>query len=348
MKKSRILWTVLSLVIFLVLVFLLFSCSSSEQKDPPLEQEEQGIHIGFAFDSFVVDRWLRDRDMFVYVAQQLGATVDVQNANGDVARQSQQIYDFVTRGVDVIVIVAVDCFSLDEAVSHARREGIPVIAYDRLIQSVPVDLFVSVDNELIGREMAQVLNDKMPEGGHVVMINGPVTDSNTRHVRHGFESALRRSIILDRISVESWGGEYGRAAIIDLLNRFPNIDAVMCGNDILAGQVIQVLSERQLAGKIFVTGQDADLDACQRIVEGTQTMTVFKPIEALASRAAEFAVRLARGEELEEVTDFMRSDVADIPYYGLKPVTVTRENIERVIIESGFHLREDVFRNVRE
>lgn len=116
----------------------------------------------------------------------------------------------------------------------------------------------------------------------------------------------------------------------------------MCGNDDLAREVVRVLAENRLAGKICVVGQDADLEACQRIVADTQCMTVYKPIEKLAKAAAEYAVALAKGEEME-VTETCNDGKYEIPYVKLQPLSVTKSNMDAIIIASGFHLREDVY-----
>jgi D-xylose transport system substrate-binding protein len=127
----------------------------------------------------------------------------------------------------------------------------------------------------------------------------------------------------------------------------------MCGNDGFAGYVIKALSEQQMADKVAVTGQDADIEACQRIVEGTQSMTVYKPIEELASTTAECAVELAKGEALDEkIREGMGEKETEtgkkVPYYKLMPVAVTADNIDEVIINSGFHLHDEVYLNVGE
>ena len=315
---------------------------------PEMPEESDRIQIGITFDTFVLERWIRDRDVFVYTAQGLGADVDVQNANGNIDRQIQQIEEFIYQRKDVIVIVAVDSFGLRDVVNQANNASIPVISYDRLIQNAKSDLYITVNSEMVGEAMAEVVKERLPEGGNVVMITGPETDANSRLVAGGFKGFLEGTNvrIIDETPVQAWTSEYGFLAAHEALENHDNIDAIMSGNDGLAGFVIQALSERQLAGQIIVTGQDADIEACQRIVEGTQTMTVYKPIETLAARAAEFAVMLALGEELTEVTETMENTIGEIPFFGLKPTAVTIDNIEEVILESGFHLREDVFRNV--
>ena len=125
-------------------------------------------------------------------------------------------------------------------------------------------------------------------------------------------------------------------------------DAIMCGNDSIATKVVHALSEKRLAGKMTVVGQDADLEACQRIVEGTQVMTVYKPVEKLAQLAAEYAIRLAEGEDITQDDNIVLLDdgTYQVPYVGLEPVSVDRGNINEVIIGSGYHLKEDVYLNV--
>ena len=124
----------------------------------------------------------------------------------------------------------------------------------------------------------------------------------------------------------------------------------MCGNDGLAGYAFRALSERQMAGKVIVVGQDADLEACQRIVEGTQSMTVFKPIDELAKMAAECAVKLVKGEDIGMIGEIANNKTIEngstVMYRGLLPISVTKENMDSVIIDSGFHVKEEVYLNM--
>ena len=125
-------------------------------------------------------------------------------------------------------------------------------------------------------------------------------------------------------------------------------DAIMCGNDNVASQVVNALAVQRTAGKIMVTGQDADLEACQRIVEGTQIMTVYKPVEKLAQRAAECAVAMAEGKEISGAdVGVINNGMKDLPFVKLQPVMVTKENMDEVIIDSGFHSKEEVYLNIK-
>ncbi|MDD3361283.1 MAG: substrate-binding domain-containing protein [Hespellia sp.] len=306
------------------------------------------VQIGITFDTFVLERWLKDRDVFVATAQKLGAEVNVQNVNGDVKKQEEQINRFVMEGMDVIVVIPVDCYELKAAIVNARNHGVHVIAYDRMVEEAMVDLYITVDSRLVGELMGNTMMQQLPEGGNIVMICGPETDTNCLDVASGFEDAIKGSNlnIVKKTFVKAWTSEYGTKAMQEAMSENEQIDGVMCGNDGLAGYAIQVLSEAQLAGKVAVVGQDADLEACQRVLEGTQAMTVYKPIEELARVAAGYAVEFGENGRLSKVKDVKTNKIGNVPYCGLEPTAVTKENMDEVIIDSGFHMHDQVYLNV--
>ena len=333
------------LSLLLCAILVLAGCGQAEKK----ENQEDKIQIGMSFDSFIIERWQRDRDVFVSTAKELGAEVNVQNANGDVEEQKNQIDYFIQKGMDVIVIVCVDSQALKDSVQKAKDEGIKVVAYDRQITDADVDLYISFDNEMVGSMMGEAMIDNGLAGGNVLMLGGPLADSNVPMVENGFRAVMEANdvTILDSVHAEGWRAELAAEYVYDNVEIVAQADAVMCGNDNIASQVVHALAEKRLAGNILVTGQDADLEACQRIVEGTQIMTAYKPVEKLAKRAAECAVALAKGEEItgDDVV-LLENGEYQVPYVGLKPISVTEENMNEIIINSGFHLKEDVYLNV--
>lgn len=340
---------VISLLMVLSLLMGVTACGSVEKENQIKEQEEEKIQIGMSFDSFVIERWQRDRDIFVSVAKELGAEVNVQNANGDVEEQKKQIDYFIQKGMDVIVIICIDSDSLQDSVKKAQDAGIKIIAYDRLIVDADVDLYISFDNAMVGTMMAEALIDEGLAGGKVVMLGGSPTDNNVPIVEGAFRKVMKDNqvTILASTHAEGWKAEKASNYIYENPLVIANTDAIMCGNDDLATQVVRALSEKRKAGSILVVGQDADLAACQRIVEGTQVMTVYKPVEKLAARAAEAAVALAQeGEVSGDDVTMITNGGYEIPYIGLEPIPVNRDNIDEVIIGSGFHLKEDVYLNV--
>ena len=341
---------ILSLLIILCL-FVLTGCKERKTSQAAERKEQDNVvRIGITFDSFVIERWQRDRDVFVSAAQELGAEVNVQNANGDMEEQIAQIDYFIEKKMDVIVVVMVasdaDPAGLVNAVQRAGRAGILVVAYDRLILNAGVDLYISFDNEEVGRLMGEHMSEHLGEGGDVLQICGPMADYNVPQVMTGFDKALKGSGLKIAFTeyAEGWLGETGFSVTGSYLAAREAPKGIMCGNDSIAGHAIRALSERRLAGKICVVGQDADLDACQRIVEGTQCMTVYKPVERLARRAAEMCAALAEGKETA-VSETINDGTFDVPYERLEPVAVTKENMDEVIT-GKYHEEGDIHVNV--
>lgn len=328
-------------------VLFLTSCGAGSNTETA-EDPDRPMEIGFTFDSLVIERWERDRDVFVSTARELGIDVNVQNANGDVDQQISQIEYFIDKHVQAIVIVAVDCNALAPVIAKAHRAGVRVISYDRLISNANTDLFISFDNYKVGELMAQSMEPSLHEGDSILMVNGPLTDTNVPTVMEGFRAHIDRTPVkIAQIGYcAGWRPEYAFDQVSGYLSEHPEEPpvAIMCGNDSLAGQAVKALSERKLAGDVIVTGQDADLDACQRIVEGTQYMTVYKPVEKLAQRAAELAADLVRQGRLD-TSETINDGTYEVPCEKLEPVCVTAENMDEIIIGT-FHQRSEVYLNV--
>ena len=336
-----------SLALMLIMSLLLFTgCRTPEHKDVTPTTKNEVCTIGLSFDSFVIERWTRDRDVFVSTANELGAEVNVQSAGGDVATQISQIKHFIEIGVDAIVIITADAVALKDVLKEAAGKGIPVICYDRLVRDAGADLYISFDNEAVGKQMAEAICSNVPDGGKIVEIMGPESDYNVAQVMNGFDAvcAEHNMNISLKFNCDNWKPELAYDFVNEHFEEISSADAIMCGNDALAGEAIHALAERGFAGKIYVTGQDGDLEACQRLVEGTQLVTVYKPVEKLARLAAECAVKLASGESIDNKDTFFDGS-NDIPYIAIEPSAVTRENLDEVIIDSGFHLREEIYMN---
>nr|WP_243117104.1 substrate-binding domain-containing protein [Lacrimispora algidixylanolytica] len=318
-------------------------------KEAGQEEGDKPLQIGLSIDSFVIERWIRDRDVFVSTAKELGAEVNVQNANGDVNEQIEQIKYFIKKRMDVIVVVAGDSEALSDVLKKAKEAGIKTVSYDRLIKNAGADIYISFDNEEVGRLMAKSLNQKIPEGGKVFMIQGPQTDNNVRLIRNGFDLEINKNLeVVYENNCDGWIAENAYNYAKEALEEHPDVKGIMCGNDDLATQVFRALSEDRLAGKVYLVGQDGDLMACQRIMEGTQTMTAFKYVEEEARLGAEYAVKLGRGEPLEGVKKTIYDGTYEVPYLELSPVAVNKENMDSVIIKGGFHSKEDVYLNVKQ
>ena len=196
--------------------------------------------------------------------------------------------------------------------------------------------------------MAQALIDALPQGGDIFMIQGPLSDNNVHMLKDGFDDTIKNTNlnVVYEANCDGWTAELAVGYMEEALEKYPHVKGIMCGNDDIASQVVQVLAENQMAGNVVVVGQDGDLAACQRIVEGTQYMTAFKSIEDLARQAARYAVKMAEeGKVSSDVTDTVNDGSYDVPAKVLEPVAVTRDNIDEVIIDGGFHRRDEVYLN---
>jgi D-xylose transport system substrate-binding protein len=309
------------------------------------------LRIGLSMDTLKEERWQKDRDLFVKRAEELGAEVLVQAANSDDKVQTQQAENLLTQGVDVLVVIPHNGEVAASIVDSAKRQNVPVIAYDRLIRNSPVDLYVSFDAVKIGQMQGQYLVDRAPKGNYV-LIGGAPTDNNAVLLRQGQMNALKPAIDRGDIKIiaDQWAKDWLASEALkhteNALTQAKNdVAAVLVSNDGTAGGVIQALEEQKLDGKVLVTGQDADLPALQRIVGGKQSMTIYKPIDKLARRAAEAAVALARREKVE-TTSTVNNGKIDVPSILLEPIAVDKNNVMDTVIKDGYQKMEDVYQYV--
>jgi D-xylose transport system substrate-binding protein len=324
---------------------LITSCSTQPAGNSPAAKK---VRIGFAMDALKQERWQKDRDLFLKRAEELGAEVLLQTADGSDDAQMKQVESLLTQGIDVLVIVPHNAEVAGAMVEMAKRQGVPVISYDRLVRNSEPDLYVSFDNERVGELQAKVLFEKKPTGNYV-LIGGAPTDNNAALLRKGQLNILQGAIDRGDIKVvaNQWAKEWLAEEALKhaenaLTQQHNNIDAVVVSNDGTAGGVIEALKAQNLAGKVLVSGQDAELAALQRVLEGTQTMTVYKPISRLAPAAVEAAIALAKREKLN-TTRTVNNGRIEVPSILIEPIPIERANVDTVI-NDGFHKREDVYR----
>jgi D-xylose transport system substrate-binding protein len=275
----------------------------------------------------------------------------VQSADGNDAVQVRQAENLLTQGVDVLVVVPHNGEVAASIVDSAKRQHIPVLAYDRIVRSSDLDFYVSFDNEKVGELQAQYILNRAPKGNYI-LIGGSPTDNNAQLVRKGQMNVLKPAIDRGEVKIvaDQWAKDWLPSEALRhtenaLTQARNNVVAVVASNDSTAGGVVQALEEQKLAGKVLVSGQDADLAACQRIVAGSQSMTVYKPIQPLASRAAEIAVALARRSPVESNAK-VNNGSKDVASFLLSPSPVDKNNIADTVIKDGFAKMEDVYRNV--
>ena len=339
-------------VAFAVAVMVVVFASACVEAPSDKSNKNSGrIRIGLSMDTLKEERWQRDRDLFVERAKELGADVLVQSADGDDKVQTQQAENLLTQGVNVLVVIPHNGEVAASIVEASHRQNVPVISYDRLIRNSQPDLYISFDNEKVGELQARYLVEHAPKGNYV-LIGGAPTDNNATLFRKGQMNVLKPAIDRGDIKIvaDQWARDWLASEALRhtenaLTQANNNVVAVVVSNDGTAGGAIQALEEQKLAGKVLVSGQDADLAALQRIIAGTQSMTVYKPVAQLARRAAEAAVALARHERVDS-TSAINNGKVDVPSILLEPLVVDKNNIVDTVIKDGYQKLEDVYRNV--
>ncbi len=340
-KQLIILLSITSLII----VAFLSGCTYTNQNNNP-----DKITIGLSMATLNEERWQRDIAALRAKAQAKGAEILFRNANNDLDEQISQVKNLLSKDIDILIIVAHDYEKSKQAVQLAKNKGIRVICYDRLIKNANVDFYVSFDNIKVGEYMASLMVSKVPKGNYII-INGAKTDNNSFMYNKGFKNILDKYLyegsikIVDEVWAEDWNPEDAYKCVNKALRAGRKIDAVIAANDSLAGSAIEALSKKHMAGKVPVTGHDADISGCQRVAEGTQLLTVYKPIDQLAEKAIDVAMGLLRNDYYAS-NKFINDGEYDIPYEMVEPVVVTRDSLVETVIHAGFHKLEDVYRHV--
>ncbi len=311
--------------------------------------EESPVHIGFLLDTLKLERWQRDSKLVQARAAELGAKITVRAAEGDDNLQLQQANQLLDAGVNVLIVVAHDAEKAAAIVQAAQRKGVPVISYDRLIKNSPASLYISFDNVKVGKLQASTLLAAVPKG-RFFLLEGPPSDNNALQFERGQKLALQEAVDTGRITLagEEWCHQWNRAdayeaTLAALKKSDGKIAAIVAANDELAGGAIQALKEHKLAGTVPVSGQDADLPGVVRIIRGTQTMTVYKPLGPLAKRAVDAAVALAHGTKPTTSESIPNGPYA-VPAILLQPIAVDQKNLGATVISDGFHTAAEIKR----
>lgn len=294
--------------------------------------------IGLLMDSYVIDRWYIDQKLFTDKIQELGGTCVVEVPYGDPEEQLKLGKKLIVSGIDVLVIIPVDGQKAAAIVQVAKEANIPVIAYDRMINSKDLSFYISYNNLNVGKLQAQYAINKVPQGNYL-LINGPVADINSLSFSKGQRMVLNPAIESGKVKIigdfvlSSWS-ELEALMKVDafLSSSKEKPDVIVAANDAIATGAIQSLP-KNLVGKVLVTGQDADKASLKNIIAGHQSMTIYKPIKPLAHHAAETAMKLAKGETLNSTK--MRNGDFEVNAILLEPIVVDKSNYNETVVKDG-------------
>jgi len=340
--KFKVVMITLTIVIILIALFLsayIHFLKKISINRPP--------KIGFAMSTLKEERWFFDRKYLIDTAKKKGFEVEWTNANENDMTQYQQVKYLLAKGIDLLIIVPSSYDSAKNAIELANQKNIPVICYDRIALDANIDAYVGFNNKKIGEIMAKYLLKQSPSGNYVFILGNP-RDYNTYQIREGYRRILASYINSGKINIlledycYKWKKEYAYEYVAKLLQAGKRIDAILAQNDSLAEGAISALAEKRLVGKVPVVGQDAELSACRRIVNGYQLMTVYKPIKKLSDLTIEIAEKIIKKDKLPYTKNFVNNGYKMVPAYLVEPVAVTKNNIN-LIIKDNYHSYEEIF-----
>jgi D-xylose transport system substrate-binding protein len=290
----------------------------------------------------------QDKPQFVARVKQLCPKCEViyNNANQDAAKQQQQAEAALTNGAKVLVLDAVDVQAAAAIANRAKQANVPVVSYGRLVADSPLDYYVSIDPYKVGQQQANVLMDALKKQGktspRIVMINGSPTDSNSPPYKKGAHSVFDPAgvKVVKEFDTPDWSPDKAQSEMEQAITAVgpKGFDAVYVANDGMASGVVAAMKAAHIdPTKIPVTGQDAEVTGVQRILAGTQLMTVYQPINKIAAASAELAVPLALGKQPPKITNGTTNNgKVDVPSVLLPTVAITKSNIKDTVVKDGF------------
>ena len=300
-----------------------------------------GVTVGVSWSNFQEERWKTDEAAIVAALEAAGATYVSADAQSSSSKQLSDVESLIAQGVDALIILAQDAQAIGPAVQAAADEGIPVVAYDRLIEDDRA-FYLTFDNVEVGRMQARAVLEAQPEGNYV-MIKGSPTDPNADFLRGGQQDVLQAAIdsgaitIVDEAYTDGWLPANAQRNMEQILTASNNeVDAVVASNDGTAGGVVAALTAQGMEG-IPVSGQDGDHAALNRVALGTQTVSVWKDARELGKAAGEIAAALAGDSAVmvDGSAKWTSPAGTEINSMFLAPVPITADNLS-VVTDAGW------------
>lgn len=308
----------------------------------------QDLTVGVSWSNFQEERWKTDEAAIKGALEAAGVNYISADAQSSSAKQLSDIESLIASGADALIVLAQDAAAVGPAIDAAANEGIPVVAYDRLIED-PRAFYLTFDNVEVGRMQAGAVLKQAPEGNYV-MIKGSSTDANADFLRGGQQEVLQSAIDAGKVKIvgeaytDQWLPANAQRNMEQILTQQNNdVDAVVASNDGTAGGVVAALTAQGMEG-IPVSGQDGDKAALNRIALGTQTVSVWKDARELGKTAGEIAVELAKGTAVNAVSGaapFKTPGGNEMSSILLTPVAITGENLD-VVVDAGWITKDEL------
>jgi D-xylose transport system substrate-binding protein len=333
-----------------VLAILLAACQPSASGSPAesagasVPTAEGDCLVGVSWNNYQEERWARwDEPAIQDALKAGGAEYTSADAGSSEEQQATDVENLLAEGANVLIILAQSGEAILPSVEAALDAGVPVIAYDRLIED-PGALYITFDNVGVGRLQAEVIFGLVPEGNYAI-IKGNQADANADFLRAGYEEVIGEAVTSGAITIvgetytDNWDPALAQTEMEQILTDNDNaVDAVLSENDGMAGGVVAALEAQGLAGSVPVSGQDGDEAALNRVAQGTQSVSVWKDSRDLGAAAGAAAVALCNDPDISAVNlteQFESPGGNSMTSILLEPIPITQENLN-VVLDAGW------------
>ncbi|WP_308774991.1 substrate-binding domain-containing protein [uncultured Bilophila sp.] len=330
----------LSCMCVLLLAFSLIGCKDESRK----------VKIGVSLGVGPAARWRAEKDFMEERAKEIGADIEVRLNLGDKPKtQAEDCFEMLSDGIDVLIITPRNVRNVDEILTYAKQRNVKVISYARAVMGGSVELFIGYDCYKIGQSMGQHLTEKVYRGD-IIILKGDADDFNTPLLYYGAMKYIKPlvesgdlKVVLDT-HVPKWSPAEAKKRVKEAVAANGNhIDAILASNDLLAGAGAEALKELGVGNHVVITGMDAELAAVKRILAGTQDATVYMDLKELAYAAVDEAYSLATKNKVNVNSELVNDRTNKINAFLINGKVVTRENIDKVLIEPGHFTKEEVY-----
>ncbi len=321
-------------ILFLSGLLLLSNCSRKAK-------------VGFLMDVSETGRWLKDKELFIKNIEEMGSEVIFMASEGDAEKQYELAREMLARKIKVLVIIPSDLNAAANIVKLAHQHKVPVVSYDRIVKNCMLDFYISFDNVQVGELQAKYLSTVCPKGKYAIL-GGAVSDNNSFLLRLGQLNVIQPlsergdiDVIYDQY-VDFWSPDEGYRLMKECLKRHRKIDAVLAANDQLAEGALKAIQEAGLEPVPYISGQDAEDEACRRIIAGTQAMTVYKPIEAIALKTAEIVMQMILEERIPKTYLSVNNGKRQVPAILLPAMEVNKQTIDLTVVADGYFQEHNI------
>lgn len=324
--------------VILIAAMGLTSCGSTEKK----------VKIGVSLGAGPAERWDHEKKYMEKRAAELGIDMEARlNRTDKPKTQLEDCKEMIDSGIDVLILMSRDAEKAVEILDYAKEKKVPVVNYARVILGEPLDLFVGYDSSKMGQMQGQYLAEMVYKGDYLILRGDPA-DNNATLL---YEGAMRYiepikkdiNIIADE-PVPEWSPDTAKKIAKDAISKNNNkIDAILAPNDVLAGACVEVLKDLGIKKHVVITGMDAELEAAKRIIKGTQDISIYLDLKILAETAVNEACNMATGEKVNVNAQFDNRSEDTIDANLITGDLVTKENLDKILIDSGYFTKEEVY-----